>query len=662
MKIELAKNSGFCGGVSRAMDILLGELAKGAPLATLGPIVHNNRVVDDLQKQGVIVIDTPSQNPDNRKVIIRSHGVAQSVYDELNALGTEYVDATCPSVYRIHDIVKTHGKNALTIIVGKDTHPEVIGIAGHCSGDYVVVSSCEQITNIEFSGYSSVIMVAQTTLKLEEWKKCCDEAKKVCTTVKIFDTICNAMAILQTRAMELAKRSDLMLVIGGRHSSNTNKLVEVCGRYTRTVLLETAEELSDIDLSTARNVGITAGASTPQGIIKEVLSKMNELPNTTGEELSFEEMLNESFKSTYNGEKVTAVVTALAPNEIAVDIGTKHAGYVPLHELTDDPNLKPEDITKVGDSIELIVVRVNDVEGTVMLSKKRMDAIAGFEAVAEAEGTDTIFDATITETVNNGVLALVGGVKVFIPASHSTVPRGEDLAVLLRKKVKIKILEVNRSRRRAVGSIREAQRAARKIAEDAFWSNAEIGTVITGTVKSLTDYGVFVDIGGIDGMVHITELSWSRLRHPSQAVSVGDVLEVYIKDLDFEKRKISLGYKKQTDNPWEVLKNTYNVGDTLTSQILSVTTFGAFAQVIPGVDGLIHISQISHDRVGKVSDVLNVGDEVTVKITDIDYERGRVSLSIKALLEQVSEQNEDTEAAELLAKYGTDSEEPTEAE
>lgn len=356
------------------------------------------------------------------------------------------------------------------------------------------------------------------------------------------------------------------------------------------------------------------------------------------EELSFEEMLEQSFKTIYNGEKVTAVVTGLFPNEISVDIGTKHAGYVPLAELTDDPNAKPEELVKIGDEIELLVVRVNDVEGTVMLSKKRLDAIAGFEKVMGAADTKEVLDGVVVEVIKGGVLALTNGVRVFIPASQATLSKADNLEDLLKQKVQFKILEVNRPRKRAVGSIKAVLHEHRKELEEKFWEQAVIGAKFTGAVKSLTSYGAFVNLGGVDGMVHISELSWNRIKHPSEIVNVGDVIEVYIKDIDTENKKISLGYKQTQDNPWEVMKNDYAVGTVATVKIVSMTPFGAFAQIIPGVDGLIHISQIANERINKPSDVLTIGQEVQVKITELDTERKRVSLSMRALLEDNSQE------------------------
>lgn len=367
------------------------------------------------------------------------------------------------------------------------------------------------------------------------------------------------------------------------------------------------------------------------------------------EELSFEEMLNQSFKTIDNREKVTAVVTGIAPNEISVDIGTKHAGYVPLTELTDDPNAKAEDLVKIGDQLELMVVRVNDVEGTVMLSKKRLDAIAGFEKVMGAVDTEEILEGTVVEVIKGGLLVLTNGVKVFIPASQATMSRGDSLEEMLKQKVEFKILEVNRQRKRAVGSIRAVLREQRKGLEDLFWQDAAIGKKYTGVVKSLTSYGAFVSLGGVDGMVHISELSWSRIKHPSEVVNVGDTVEVYIRDIDAENKKISLGFKKADENPWAIMSEKYHVDDVCTVKIVSLTPFGAFAQIIPGVDGLIHISQISIERINKPADVLQVGQTVEAKITELDIDKKRVSLSMKALLEnQESSDEVDAEATESM--------------
>ena len=424
-----------------------------------------------------------------------------------------------------------------------------------------------------------------------------------------------------------------MVVVGGFHSANTTALAALCGRYCPTVQVETADQLERHreTLRGARFIGITAGASTPACIIKEVLNSMSVLENNT-EEMNFGELLDQYSKSIHNGEKVTAVVTGIKPTEISVDAGTKHACYVPLDQLTSDPGAKPEDIVKVGDELELMVVRVNDVEGTAMLSKTRLDAAAGFEKVMNAGETGEVLTGVVTEVIKGGVLVLTNGVKVFIPASQTGVPRDGDLNTLLRKEVSFKILETNRQRRRAVGSISVVAREARKEQAKKFWEEVEVGKVYTGKVKSLTNFGAFVDLGGVDGRIGLTDLTWLRVKNPSEVVSIGDTVEVTVKDIDRENNRVSLIYKKTEDNPWEKIKTMYKVGDVVTVKIMSITTFGAFAQIIPGIDGLIHISQIARERVEKVADKLSVGQEVEAKITELDYDRHRASLSIKALL------------------------------
>ena len=646
-KIRLAKTAGFCFGVKRAVDMVLSASEEGGSIATLGPIIHNAEMVKYLADKGIEAIDSPG-DVKGRKVVIRSHGVERSVYDYLDAHNISYIDATCPFVANIHRIASECLPDDFLIIAGDEEHPEVKGITGHCKYQYKVVKDAEELKNIlengNFEG-KNIKMLSQTTFNVSEWEKCCSKLKKVYTNAKIFDTICKATSLRQQEAASLAESSDLAVVVGDEKSSNTRKLYEICKAKTKAVWIQTSKDLLPQYLDDCENVSITAGASTPAWIIKEVHETMSEiLENQNQEEQSFEEMLNESFKSVNNGEKVTAVVTGIKPNEISVDIGTKHAGYVPLNELTEDPNAKPEDIVSKGDKLELLVVRVNDVEGTVMLSKKRLDAQAGFERVMNAADTGEILEGVVTEVIKGGVLALTNGVKVFIPASHATLSRNEPLEDLLKKKVSFKILEVNRHRRRAVGSIRLVIKEQRKEQEAKFWETVEIGKNYDGVVKSLTDYGAFVDLGGVDGMVHISELSWGKIRHPSQVVKVGDKINVFVKDIDTEKKKISLGYKKDEDNPWVILQNKYSVGDVAKVKVVSLTSFGAFAELIPGIDGLIHISQISTQRIEKPADVLSVGQEVDVKITEIDYDAHRISLSIRALLqEEAKEEASDNE-------------------
>ena len=433
----------------------------------------------------------------------------------------------------------------------------------------------------------------------------------------------------------MASACDAMVVVGGSHSANSRHLYEICRSACANVqFIENAAQLDTSAFVHADTVGLTAGASVPAWIIKEVKQKMSDeiltQENPTETE-NFDEMLEASLKPIYNGEKVTGTVVAISGTEISVDIGTKYSGFIPTSEFTDD-GIKVEDVLHVGDTIEASVVRVNDVEGTAMLSKKRLDAVKNWAAIEEAQESGEIVEGKVTEDNKGGIVVSVKGIRVFVPASQSGQPRGADLSAMKGQKVQLRITEVNRARRRVVGSIRSVTDEARKAAQEAVWSTIEVGKHYTGTVKSMTSYGVFVDIGGVDGMVHISELSWSRIKNPAEVVSVGDHLDVYVLSFDPEKHKISLGVKDRTQNPWDVFMNTYKVGDVANVRIVKLMTFGAFAEVVPGVDGLIHISQIADRRIDKPSDVLSEGQMVDAKITAIDEEKKKISLSIRALL------------------------------
>ena len=627
--------------MNRAVTIVNNLLEEGKKVTTLGPIIHNPHMVAELAERGVEIADTPNDlSSMDRTLVIRSHGVPQSVIDEIEQKGISYENATCPFVSKIHQIVKDNSREGKVILIaGDENHPEVQGIVGHCEGEHYIFKNYEDLgkllKKLENIENISICVVAQTTYDVKEWKNCLKLLKKVYTNAKIFDTICSATSIRQSEAEELASISDIMVVIGGRQSSNTAKLFSVCkSKCERTYLIESAAELDDIALIDADIIGITAGASTPARIIKEVFNTMTEnIEKTENTAENFAELLEESLKNFNTDEKVHGVVVGIAPNEVYVDVGRKQAGFIPLAELSNDPNAKAEDLVKIGDELDLLIMRTNDQEGTIMLSKKRLDAIKGWDEIIKANEEDTPVTGFVTDVVKGGVIAVANGVRVFIPASQATATRGEPLENLLKKEVSFKIIVVNKGRRRAVGSIRAILKEERQKLADKFWETAEIGKKYTGTVKSLTSYGAFVDIGGIDGMIHISELSWGRIKHPSEVVKVGDTVEVYIKDLDREKGKISLGYKNTEDNPWEILKRDYPEGTVTEATIVGMTDFGAFANILPGIDGLIHISQISTERIEKPQDVLKIGDKVTVKITKIDFDKKRISLSIRELLE-----------------------------
>lgn len=650
MKIEVAKTSGFCFGVNRAINKVTELVEKGKKVCTLGEIIHNPQMVEKLEKSGVKIINSPEDATSDSTVVIRSHGVPLEIKEKINKLGLECCDATCPYVSKIHKIVsKASEENISVIIAGDKNHPEIQGIMGHCKSQVFTFKNNDElnelIQNTQDLYNKEIWLVTQTTFDAAALKNYLKSIKKVYTNVKIFDTICSATTDRQKEADILSKRSDLMVVIGGRHSSNTAKLYDICkNNCQHTYLIETADELDVAALKKAACIGVTAGASTPAIIIKEVLDTMKEILNETEETQSFEELLEESLKNMNSDDKVHGVVVGIAPNMVYVDVGRKQSGFIPLEELSADPNAKVEDIVKIGDELDLLIMRTNDQEGTIMLSKKRVDASKGWDVIVNAAQNKEVLTGVVTDVVKGGIIAVTNSVKVFIPASQAVSSRNESLESLLKKEVSFHIIEVNKGKRRAVGSIRSVAKEQKKEVAAKFWETAEVGKKYTGTVKSLTSYGAFVDIGGIDGMIHISELSWGRIKHPSEVVNVGDTVEVYIKSLDTEKGKISLGYKKDEDKPWEILKRDYPEGTVTEVQIVSLTSFGAFARILPTIDGLIHISQIADRRIEKPQDVLAVGDKVQAKITAIDFEKKRISLSIKALLDN-EKAEESTEEA-----------------
>lgn len=650
VKIEVAKSAGFCFGVDRAVNMVNRLLEEGKKVCTLGPIIHNERIVDELSAKGTRIIDNPAQAHKGETVVIRSHGVAQSVVDEIKAYGNSVVDATCPFVKKIQKIVSRASPEDIVLIAGNPCHPEVQGIIGHCNANCLTFQTLEELLRLTELhpeiGTKSLMMVAQTTFNTEIWEKCNDFIKKVYTNARIFDTICSATSIRQKEARDIAARSDLMIVIGGRNSSNTFKLMNVCAAFCPSYLIERASELPIEPLKRSKAVGVTAGASTPACTIKEVLIAMADLDNMDNEDISFAEALEKSFKTVSADDIVRGVVVGMSLNEVQVDLGTKHAGYIPLSELTDDSAAKPEQLVKVGDELDLVVMRVNDQDGTVMLSKKRFDALKGWKDIVKASEEGTVMEGVVTDVVKGGLIASVAGVRVFIPASQSGVARDEKLEKLLHQNVRMAIIEINKNRKRAVGSIRQVLREERRKQAESVWNDIAEGKEYRGVVKSLTSYGAFVDLGGVDGMIHVSELSWSRIRHPSEVVSVGDTVNVFVKSFDKEAQKISLGYKDKGADPWVKFISQFNVGDIIDAKIVSFTPFGSFAQIIPGVDGLIHISQISDKHIAKPQDVLQMGEVVKAKIIEIDEERKRISLSIREAQNQDQKTEEDTQSAE----------------
>ncbi len=644
MEYVVAKTAGFCFGVARAVDIVYESTGDGNKYHTLGPIIHNPQVVSDLASKGITSINSLDEAEEGAKIFIRTHGVGPDVYKKMDEKGLSYIDVTCPFVKKIHDIVKKHHDEGMRIIIiGDKNHPEVLGINGWAGGNALIIGSLEEAEAL-FEDEIPTCIVAQTTFNRNIYKKIILFLKKTCQNAVLFDTICSATNKRQEEALSLAQKMDAMIVLGGRNSSNTQKLYDICkGACPDSYCLESIDELGSLDVLKSKRVGITAGASTPAVIIKEAIKKME------NQELSFATLFEESLKTLNTGDVVKGTVIEVRPNEVIVDLQVKQDGIIPASEISDDPSVTPEQVVKPGDEIEVFVVRVNDADGNIMLSRRKLDAIQTWNDVVKAHEEGTVLSGKVTSVVNGGVIAMYKGVKVFIPASLASDRFLTDLNELLGKEVEFKLIDINEKRRRVVGSVKAIMLAQKAELEGKFWESAAVGNKYNGVVKSLTNFGAFVDLGGVDGLVHVSELSWKRIKHPSDVVSVGDTLEVYIKDINAETKKISLGFKKAEDNPWEIAKRTLNLDDVISVKIVRMLPFGAFAEIIPGIDGLIHISQIANKRIAKPQDELEIGQQVEAKVVELDWENKKIGLSIRALLPQeapVATPTEETPAEE----------------
>ena len=705
MKVHVAKTAGFCYGVGRAVEHTFALIRQGVPnLYTFGELIHNRDVTQSLLKNGVRVANRVEEIPKDAHVIIRAHGVSQSVTDALRREGIAFDDMTCPSVQRIQRIAKRAAESGASLLIaGEREHPEVEGIVGYFQCNQVqaqqrvfIVESAQQCRLMDsLSAFwdQEIAIVAQTTFHKDEFLKICKFfAGNHYTKAQIFDTICNTTSARQNEAEQMARRMAAMVVVGGANSANTRRLYDICKREcAHTVHIESAAELIRDNYMNIDPIGITAGASTPSGLIEEVRKTMENwtenmeeqkmtqdgaetqeqaqtVPETAepaqaaasaaepeeAKELTFEEALEQSLKTIRRGEIVTGTVMAVLPNEVHVDVGAKYTGIIPADEITGNPS----DLSKlfqVGDVVEAQIIKTNDVEGTATLSKKRMDAQKAWVTMSEALDSGEILAGKVINAVKGGVVVNYEANRVFIPASQITSDRETDLSKLEGQTVQFKIIEVDRRRRRVIGSVKRALAELRKEAREKILAEIEVGKQYDGVVRSLTSYGAFVDIGGVDGMIHITELSWSKIKHPSAVVNVGDQITVYVKDFDPETGRISLGYKKAEDNPIELFRQKYHVDDIVDAKVVKLMKYGAFAEIIPGVDGLIHISEIAPEHIEKVSDKLKTGDVVTAKIIDIDWDRNRISLSMKAALPEAADEDE-TDATDSVVYASDDAE------
>lgn len=645
--IILAKSAGFCFGVRRAVDEL-GKMAGKEAVATLGPIIHNSDVVAEFERRGVFSYDKPDDVPENVSIAIRAHGVGKDITDAVKSRSAGCIDLTCPFVEKIHRIVaEQYQSGCNVVIIGDKNHPEVIGINGWCENKAVIaLDICD--FNGKIDTEVPICVVSQTTMDRATFEKLVAYLKSVCKTVHVFDTICSATAKRQQEAAGIARRAEMMIVVGGAHSSNTKKLTAICRKYcANTIQIENFEEFPQ-NIYIPKIIGITAGASTPAAIIKEVVEKMEEMQKNGSDSFAAEfEEYEKSLITLNTRDIVKGTVIAVTDAGVSVNLGYKSDGFVPASEVTDDPTADIKSLVKVGDEIEAFVVRVNDVEGEVRLSMKKLITMKGAKEVEDAFESQEILEGKVAQVVNGGVIVVCKGVRIFVPASQASDRYLADLSVLVGNTAKFRVIDIKKTRGRTkiVGSIKSVIDEQKKILADKFWSEVEVGKRYQGVVKSLTKFGAFADIGGVDGLIHISELSWSKIKHPSEVVKEGDVVDVYVIGFDKETGKVSLGFKKAEDNPW-LKAEKLNVGDVVECKIVRIVPFGAFAEIFPGVDGLIHISQVADKRIGKVEDELMVGQHVKAKVVEIDSENKKIGLSIRALLEEgkADQQAEQAEA------------------
>lgn len=634
MEIITAKSAGFCFGVNRAIEACYKEIEKGGRIVTYGPLIHNKNVNRDLEKHGVKTVDSLDEC-EGSTVIIRSHGVGKDVYDELDSRGINYVDGTCPFVKKIHGIVrKKRDEGYEIIIIGDRKHPEVIGINGWCDDSAIITDNEDEARKLELDSEKKYAVVVQTTFRESKYNNILNVLMEKTGRLTADNTICSATEERQEEAVRLSQKVDKMLVIGDKGSSNTQKLYEICRKNCKnTYYIETIEDLVLNNYKFNDRIGITAGASTPPAIIKEVITTMSEMDgvkNTMeGEELTFEQMLNDSFVTLHTGDVVKGTVISTAGEEVSVNLGYKSDGVIPRGEFSSDASVVPSQVVQPGDEIEVFVVRVNDGDGNVLLSKKKVESQKGMEEIEKAFEEKTTVTGKVVKIVKGGLIAVANGIQVFIPSSQVSGRFVEDLSVYDGTELTFNIIELDRAKHRIIGGRKALLAKEAEEKKAAVFAALEAGKKVTGTVSRITDFGAFVDLGGVDGLIHISEMSWGRISNPKEVLSEGDTVEVVVLDVDKEKSKISLSLKDVTPNPWSLAAEKYAVGSIVEGKVVRMVPFGAFIELEPGVDGLVHISQIVNKRVEKPEDELNIGEIIKVKVIDVNAEQKKISLSKK---------------------------------
>ncbi|AYD40303.1 bifunctional 4-hydroxy-3-methylbut-2-enyl diphosphate reductase/30S ribosomal protein S1 [Clostridium fermenticellae] len=631
VEVILASKAGFCFGVKRAVDEALNTQKKfDRKIYTLGPLIHNTDVVKYLESEGIYSINLSDINTlkSDDIIIIRSHGVSKDVMNLLKSRFNTIIDATCPYVSSIHKkVFKYYNKGYSILIVGDETHPEVIGINGWCDNRAIISrngSNLEKLPN-------KLCIVSQTTEKQSNWDNVLAIVSKKCKEFIAFNTICSSTELRQKSAGELSKKVDLMVVLGGRNSSNTTKLYEICkSNCINTIHVENSGEMPDdiINIKT-KVVGVTAGASTPDWIIKEAIVKMSQDNNVeVNEQLAY---MEKNDNQIIVGKIIEGTVISVSEKEAFLNIGYKVDGVLPKSEVTKSENEDLRNLISVDQKMKVKVIRRKDENGNVVLSKIEIEREKAYKEVKEAFENGSTLNILVKESVNGGLVANYNGIRVFIPASHVELFHVEDLSKYIDKELDVKIIEFEEKRKstRIVASRRKILKEERVKKEEATWESLQKDTIVEGEVKRITNFGAFVDVQGIDGLLHVSEICWGRVEKPEDVLKIGQKVRVYILDIDKDKKKLSLSIKKLIDDPWNNVDIKYPVGSIVLGKVVRFASFGAFIELEPGVDALVHISQISHKRINKPDDALEIGQKIKAKILDVNKVDKKIGLSIK---------------------------------
>lgn len=673
LEIILASNAGFCFGVKRAIEMATDSIDQNLPVYTLGPLIHNQQAVEKLETLGIMKTDD-LQNIKTGKIVVRSHGVGPGLLKKIHDMGLNPINATCPFVKRAQNLAnKLDASSYQVIIVGDKNHPEVLGISEWTENKALIIKDADEAKTIPY--FPKIGVIAQTTLDLETFENVISILKEKTKELNIKNTICNATKVRQEEAYEIAKGVDLMIIIGSSASANTKKLTSICRRAgSPTFQIEQAKELEPTWFNNAKRVGVTAGASTPDWIIEEVIKRMSELneekvlnpeevhevdelevevevevetapaeePEGKNEEIDLEVAGN--LQKLHRGDIVTGTVVQVSDNEIMVNVGGKSEGIVSLNELSNRPVDNPSEVVSVGDQIQVYVLRVENEDGNPILSKRRADRQVAWEMLEESLSTGEEIKAPVIEVVKGGLLVDIG-VRGFVPASLVERDYVEDLNQYMGKELRLRVIELESSKNKVVLSQKAILDEEYEHLRESTWATLEEGQIVSGVVRRLTNFGAFIDIGGIDGLLHVSELSWGRVDHPKDVLSEGQEIKTKVLGLNRETEKVSLGLKQLLSNPWDTAEERYQVGAVVSGKVLRNASFGAFVEVEPGIEGLVHISQLADHHVPKTEDVVSVGDIISVKVLSVDQNSHRMSLSLREAQAKVAPKPEKIETA-----------------